>query len=41
MTSKYLFVFADSMLSNISKNELAELTREMRVAASLNKDSLS
>jgi len=41
MTSKYLFVFADSMLSNISKAELAELTRKMRVAARLHKDSLS
>jgi len=40
MTSKYLFVFAKSMLSNISKAELAELTRKMRANASLHKDSL-
>jgi len=40
MTSKCLFVFADNMISNISKVELAELTRKMREAASLHKDSL-
>ena len=40
MTSKYIYFFADNMLFNISKAELAELTRKMRAAATLHKDSL-
>jgi len=40
MTFKYLFVFVDSMLSNISKAELVKLTRKMWAVASLHKDSL-
>jgi len=40
MTSEYLFVFADNMLSNISKTELSERARKMRVAVSMNNDSL-
>jgi len=40
MTSKYLFVFAYNMLSNISKFELTALTRNMRAATSLHKDFL-
>jgi len=39
MTSNYLFVFTDNMLSNISKAELAKLTRKKRAVASLHKDS--
>jgi len=41
ITTNHLFVFADRMLSNISKAKLAELTRKMRAAASLPKESLS
>jgi len=41
IVTNHLFVFAERMLSNINKPELAELTRKTRAAASLPKESLA
>jgi len=40
MNYEHLFVFADSMLSNIRKTELVECVSNLRAAASMNKDFL-